>query len=261
MRGLLITVAIGLASSALAAGQSLCDRPLKAATPDFGLMHNAALKTGVDDEILVELRRRSGCHIDVEDMPVNRALRMVEQGALDMQFSAAQLPGRERFGYFANYGALKNEAIMRSGAAVDSLDAFLADRRLNVGVLRGGTYGPRYDAAIATLRTQGRVFDAADVDQLFGWFDNKRIDLILAESVLFVPRLKALGLSDGVTIRDWVPGEKPLVGGLILSKRSFSAEQAQAWQGLMRDMRRDGTLRRIYLHFMTERYADSALMY
>jgi polar amino acid transport system substrate-binding protein len=150
---------------------------------------------------------------------------------------------------------------MRSDMAVDSLDAFMADRRLYLGVLRGGAYGPTFDAVIVTLRKQGRLFEATDTDQLFGWFANKRVDLLLAESIVYVPRLKALGLGDSVLIMDWVPTEKPLVGGLMLSRHNFNATQAQAWQGLIQDMRRDGTLRRIYSHYLGDHYTDAVLAY
>jgi polar amino acid transport system substrate-binding protein len=227
-----------------------CKHPLRAGMPSFGLMHNPQNQTGIDDDVVAEPRHRSGCRIDTETVPVNRGLRLIEAGALDQLFSVADLPARRQYGYVIHYGALKNHAITGPKVRVSRLDDFIASPDLTVGIIRGATYGPVYDEAIRQLRAGNRVYEASDIDQLYQWLGLGRIDLIFAESVVYVPKLKSQGIDAKVRILDWAPGEKPLIGGLLMSKRTFSPGEAQAWQALFNDMRHDGTLRQIFLKYL-----------
>jgi polar amino acid transport system substrate-binding protein len=52
-------------------------------------------------------------------------------------------------------------------------------------------------------------------------------------------------------VQDWTPGEKGVPHGLILAKSRFTEAEARQWQALVQTLRTDGTLKRIYLQYLS----------
>jgi hypothetical protein len=60
---------------------------------------------------------------------------------------------------------------------------------------------------------------------------------------------KALKLPRPARIEDWDPGS-PTPSGLVISKKSFTGEQAAGWRLLVEQMIQDGTVRKILIRRM-----------
>lgn len=57
-------------------------------------------------------------------------------------------------------------------------------------------------------------------------------------------------MESDVVIQDWTPNEKGAIGALVLAKQRFSCPDANPWRNLVREMRSDGTLMRIYARYV-----------
>ena len=100
------------------------------------------------------------------------------------------------------------------------------------------------------LREQNRVIEAASVEQLFQLLKAGRIQGIFSQSPVYGYYLPKLGMSHDISIHDWAPQETSVPHGLILSKKHFSAAEAEQWKNLINTMNHDGTMLRILRQYL-----------
>lgn len=230
------------------------DRPISVAFYEFGALYRATGEvaegfsgTGIDVDLLRELKRRSGCRFDGMVMTRARIWSELEAGRLDMTPSGIATPERERLYAFAPYILLKHHVwMLKSHAPVPGgLAGFQADARLRWGAVRGYRHTPAYDAALDQARSQGRVVEATDDAQLLRLLAEGSVDAVIGHSVVLrryaadhprKPQLQAL---------DWAPQASVVPEGLVLSKARFSEAEIAWWRALVQELLRDGTMARI----------------
>jgi polar amino acid transport system substrate-binding protein len=195
-----------------------------------------------------------GCTIEPSTDSRVRIWAGLNGGNLDMSVSAVSTPEREKFGRVVPYLSERNYVLVSKevGAHVRSMDDFLADPGVKIGVIKSFKHGKAYDAWLERLRAKGRVYEAADYGALLRLFKVGRVQAVMAITSGWYPLLKQDQMAGTYRIMDWAPPKDAVVGGLILSRQRVDEAMAARFSHTIRAMRDDGTLRRIF-----ERHLDA----
>jgi polar amino acid transport system substrate-binding protein len=254
-------VGLGALFSANAQGANpMCPpEPIRYAHYEFGLLYTPE-SGGIDEDIRRELERRTGCKFIVDLRPRARIWRDLESGDVDMAGSGVQTPAREAYAWFAHYVIERNVVALseRVPASVHSFDDFTKHTQLNVGVVRSFSFGTALDTHVDRLRASNRVYEVSDTRTLYRMFDFQRYDAFIGSQFLHAHYFKSLKLPLPKRFARWDP-EGGVQSGLVLAKKRFSPTQAQAWQGMVQDMLRDGTVQRIVARYLGKEAEDSVV--
>lgn len=243
LRRLLVALALTVPLLAAAAERPECSRPLSLALHEHGLLYSNQTGEGIDKDIADELARRSGCKISVSLMPRARIWQLIETGALDFSLSGISNEARERFAAFAWYFSNKYYLLVRKDAGAARLADFAERETLRLGVIRGFRYSPTANRFVDRLDAQGRVSYASSLDPLYEVLLDQRIQAMIIEPFDY-PTLASERIRAQTLIVEF--DDPPVPHGLIMSRKTLSAEQQQAWRALVDEMRADGTVQRIF---------------
>ncbi len=211
--------------------------------------------SGIDIEIIDELAKRTGCRFRQVHESRVRIWAMLEAGKLDMSVSGIPTPERGKFARFVPYVGTHNYILMDRATAdsVPSLDAFLADSRLRLGIVKSFRHGPVLDAWIEKLRAQGRVYETSDFTGLVNLFKIGRVHAMPAQPPSWAIVFKQEMADNAIRAMDWAPNDI-IIGALILSRARVPLETIRA-------MRDDGTLEAIYKRHVGMQIAPGMLNY
>jgi len=252
LRWTLACCAVGLSMSATAADvQQYCSRPMRVALFEFGVMYRSATGDGIDARLVDALSKRTGCTFVQVVLPRNRIWNELQNGSLDFATAAIPTPERKVYGYLLPYLKTRNLVLMRSATAAQAttMTEFEAST-LRMGVVRGFRHEEVYDQMIARLAAQQKVVEASDVADDLRLLERGVVDAILSQPIVFRQYLDAQRIQNELVLRDWAPKEQYSLGALILSKKSFTQDQARRWDALLVAMQRDGTLLKINREFL-----------
>ncbi|MBF0613572.1 MAG: amino acid ABC transporter substrate-binding protein [Magnetococcales bacterium] len=244
------------------AGKMKCgEQPIRLAFYEYGYLYDKGI--GIDQDVVVELIRRSGCAFSTQVMTRARIWADLASGELDMSVSGIRNAERDRFAWFADYLIIKNYALVHGDVTgkVGSAREFLQQPRLQFGVVRSFKHGVDQDGWLDQLRLADRVQENPDVLTIFRKLKDRRVDAMFSQPPVFRKYLRDLEMEQEVEIQDWTPDEKGVPHGLILAKSRFDAVDAEQWRGLLEGMRRDGSLHRIFLRYVSEVEAKRMLEY
>ncbi len=214
---------------------------------------------GIDKDVVDELKNRGGYSFDYIERPRARIWKELKEGSLPMSVSGIRTAERDAFAFFIPYIAQKNMALV-TDARYATAASLLQDTDATAAVVRGFKHGAYFDDLLDTLRARGRVHEVPTVHNLFLMLKaGNRIDLIVSLPVFYAKELDELGLNDRVIVHDWEPEQPPIVHGLILSKAHFSEQAYLEMKSLVDEMKADGTLRRIFLKYLTAPQAEQSL--
>ncbi len=202
---------------------------------------------GIDQDVLDEVARRSGCVFHTMLDSRIRIWTRLEQGTLDVSVSGIATPEREQYAQFIPYLGARNYLIVNKNLAPEAHSAatFAADASLKIAVVKGFKHGVYFDAWLAPLRAQGRVYEAADLSAVLNLFKIGRVQAMLALPTSWVGFFRQEKLTDQVRILD--PAQKnDVIGGLVLSRQRVPPHAVEAMRKALREMRDDGTLKAIY---------------
>ena len=252
---MLVTALAAPVGMAAAAGERPdCSRPLTLALHDHGLLYSAQTGEGIDKDVADELIRRSGCKVNVTLMPRARIWQLIESGALDFSLSGISNETREGFAAFAWYFSNKYYLLVRKDAGIQRIPDFLANPRLRLGVIRSFRYGPLANRFVDELEARSRVNYATQLDPLYEVLLDNRVQGMIVEPFDY-PALQKAEIAEQTQIIEF--DDPPVPHGLIMSRRSLTAEQQQAWRGLIDAMRADGTVERIFQKYFKPELARS----
>jgi len=216
---------------------------------------------GTNKDIMDEIRKRTGCEFVVQEMPFARISADLSSGDLDMTLSGIRSAERDKTLWCAPSIAAKNFAVIASSArsSARTPEDFLANSKLQFGVVRGYTHGKDLDAWVEKMRQTGRVEESANVDVLFEKMKHGRIDGFFAFPFVYRKNLKDLKMEADVLVQDWAKNDKGIIGCAMLSKNRFSETEASRWIALVHKMREDGTLKRIFTRYVSAAEAEKML--
>jgi len=119
---------------------------------------------GLYPALIRELTAATDCQFQIHRVPRARLQKLFESGQADVMAPAAHSATRDVHGEFVPLVQVRASLLttVRDEPTPRSLAELLARRGDKVAVVRGFTYGPAYDHAMATLRAQQRLIEEPD---------------------------------------------------------------------------------------------------
>ncbi len=125
--------------------------------------------------------------------------------------------------------------------------------------MRGYVHSSFYEPYIAKWKLEGRIVEYVDESLLIGAMRRGEVAAVVSSAGAYRLDLGTDADMKDIRIVDWDTGHIQVVGNLMLSKASFDEAQAKQWGQLIADMRRDGTLLRIFRKYVKPDEAMSML--
>ena len=257
--GLLFSTVLGAATPAMAQETKTAASSIRVAYYEAGYLNSGG--KGIDRDVVAELAKRGGYRFEHVDQPRARIWVTLESGELPMSVSGLQTPARDKFAYFVPYIAQKNKALVLGDKKIDA-DAFAADKSSRMAVVRGFKHGDYFDRLVDKVRQNGNVAEVPTIDNLFLMLESgDRVNMIISQPALYAKALKEKGLESKVSIQDLDTQGKGVNLGLILSKAHFTPADVAKMQGIINDMKKDGTLAAIFAKYLNKQDAAEALQF
>lgn len=227
------------------------DSAITVAYYNSGYLYNENTDSGINKDVIDELSRRMSISFDERVMPRARISSMIEEGSLPMSVSSVITPKRERYSYLIPYFKQKNHALVREGIGLSTEEELLNRTDLKVGIIRGYIYGEHYDRLIEQLRDKRMIVEAKDTDSLYKMLKEDWIQVTFNIASSYLYYFETLDIED-VSFLDWAPEEEPLLRCITLSKRYFISENAERVKRVIDEMKKDGTLFKIFNRYVPE---------
>lgn len=248
---------ISMLSATGVAGPVNCGaKPISLSFFDFGLFYydKNGQGVGISQDVVDELIKRTGCRFITQVMPRARVWNDLATDNLDMTVDGIATEKRKLFGWFIPYNKIKNYALIKrnSGKTVQGPQGFRDQRQLVFGVVRSFNHGEELEEWLNQMRAENRVEESVNIELLFNKLMLGRIDAIFAPPVVYRKFLSDLNIENVIEIQDWAPTDKGIIASLVLAKSRFSEADAKDWEGLINEMRHDGTFKQIFSRYLSE---------
>lgn len=252
MRRAIAGALLALAAASAPAAPA-CSRPFTLGLHEHGLLYTSQSGEGIDKDIADEMARRSGCRITQTVMPRARIWQLIESGAMDFSLTAIANSQREKFAAFAWYDANRYYLLVRRDAHVASVEDFRRDATLRVGLIRSFRYGPAANAFVDALEADQRVSWAGSLEPLYEILRENRIQAMIIEPFDYPVVRDGREVQSLTRILEF--GDPAVPHGLVMSRAALPPDQLAAWAAVIADMRRDGTMRRIFSKYFAPELA------
>jgi polar amino acid transport system substrate-binding protein len=253
-QALLILATLARAGVASATDSPDCSRALTLGLHDHGLLYSTETDSGIDKDFAEELTRRSGCKITTTLMPRARIWQLIESGALDFSLSGITNSERDRYAAFAWYFSNKYYLLVRKDANIRKLTDFENSDRLKLGVIRSFRYSENANRLADKLQETQRVVYATELAPLYETLMNNQIQGMIIEPFDY-PALQEQRIREITTIVEFNDPSVP--HGLIMSRKSLSADEQEKWRNIVNEMRSDGTVLRIFEKYFNDDLAKT----
>lgn len=254
--GIWVWIFLSLLAGAAFAGPRCPPVPIKVGYLEFGVFYRsipgANTGTGIDRDLIDELSKRSGCRFESQAMPRARLWIELQAGRTHMAPSGIRTPIRDAYYWFLPYQRTHQVVLLGPGApsTVTTPAEFQSVAHLKFGVVRGYVHSSFYEPLIAEWKQAGRVVEYVDQSQLIDALRHGEIAAVVSSSGAYRLDLAVDADMKDIRILDWDPDNIKVVGNLMLSKARFDKAEAEKWAQLVADMRRDGTLLRIFRKYV-----------
>jgi len=143
-----------------------CSRPINVPMAPIGLSvsFDDGQAQGIYPTLLREVGASSQCKLDVQKVPRARQQSMFEGGQADMLVPASATPARDAVAEFVPLIQVRASLLTLDAETPvpRSLAELLALPNYKLAVVRGFSFGPAYDSAIAALRQRQRLVEEAE---------------------------------------------------------------------------------------------------
>ncbi len=250
--------ALGCTTSAMAQTPPATGKTHDVAFYEAGYLY--ANGQGIDKDVVDEIKNRGGFSFNYVVLPRARIWKELEAGKLPLSVSGLQTPERDKFAYFIPYIVQNNKALV-TNAKYSSPASILNDKGARVAVVRGFKHGEFFDGLVAKVRANGGVSEVPSIHNLFLMIQSgDRVDMIISQPAFYSKELKDLGIESNVTVHDWDGNSKnPIVLGLILGKAHFSEPEVAKIRDIIKAMKQDGTLKKIFSKYLSKKDVDDAM--
>ncbi|MRW87913.1 transporter substrate-binding domain-containing protein [Pseudoduganella sp. FT26W] len=255
-----VTLSLALTTCAAHAAAPCPAAPLRVAFYETGYLSFG--DKGVDRELVAELVRRSGCRIEALTPPRARAYAMLQAGQVDIVTAALVNHQRDSYAFFVPYMQQRFAIVLRrdTAAGIKTANAFAARPALRFGAVRGVNYGGERDQWVARMERERRLEQGASPTTAFRMLGSGRFDAMFAIPLQYEKELADLDMQNRVEIIDWFPDETAPLRTLAFSRKNFSADQLQAWEGVVKSMQKDGFVKRVLEKYLTPKEVAKAVI-
>ncbi|MBH9553717.1 substrate-binding periplasmic protein [Inhella gelatinilytica] len=200
--------------------------------------------SGLEVDWLQAVAQRSGCQLESVRSSVQGLWKSMADGDIDIATASTRTAEREALADFMVLARARPGLLMHAtdGAAVASLEAFMARTEWRVGLVRGARYAPDVMVWLEALRKAGRLSESADTLALFRAFEAGRMQAVLAYPMEMAA--KGAAWRQAHVLRDWFP-QSGAEGGWALSRRRVSESDRLRLRQAMTALIQDGTLQRL----------------
>ncbi len=143
-----------------------CSRPLNVPMAPIGLSvsFEDGRAQGIYPTLLREVAASAPCQFNIHKVPRARLQTMFDAGQADILMPASSNPARDAVGEFVPLIQVRASLLTLDAdtPVPRSLAELLAQPDYKLVVVRGFSFGPAYDGAIATLRQRQRLVEEAD---------------------------------------------------------------------------------------------------
>ncbi|WP_186644721.1 substrate-binding periplasmic protein [Fluviispira vulneris] len=230
---------------------------------DYGFMYDMKKGTGIEKDLLDEIKKRTHCQFENVKMTRARMWISFAHGDLDIMLGGIKNPEREKVAYIFPYVKLKNMALIRKDANATSMEDFIANKNLRFGIVRSFKHGSQTldDDFLKKLQAANRVEEFVDQEILFLYLKNNKIQGIFSSNIIYKKQFKEdKNLNDILKVVDWIPKEEPFHRGLMFSKLTFNQEEADKWQKLIKSVVQDKTIYKIFIKYLSKEDTNNMIL-
>jgi len=192
---------------------------------------------GIYPDLLRAIGPKAGCHFVLTVVPRARQVAMFEAGNADLLIPAARTPQRDEMGVFVPMMGHRSMLISidNKRRAISSAKELLARREIRVAVVRGFDFGEKYQALVAELTKQGRLFQEVDANAVVRLMRDGAVDMTIMAPTIFAgavnhePRVS--GLLDRLRMEP-IPELPWGMSGAYISRTALSAADQATLQEL-----------------------------
>ena len=199
---------------------------------------------GVNADVAREALRRMGCRAEFRTLPFPRSLRDLQEGKLDIVPNLFRRPEREAYALFSRTGnQVPNRLFIRASDRGRWDIKTLQDLpRLGVrlGVQTGSLVSPDFPQAMEEAKFSALVSPARTQESLWRMLLAGHVDAVILDEQNARWELKHLGFDASIVGTDFLAATAPAY--FAFSRASVTAEQVQAFDSAVDQMRGDGTL-------------------
>ncbi|MBF0262022.1 MAG: transporter substrate-binding domain-containing protein [Magnetococcales bacterium] len=255
-----LSVGVVVMSGAWAGPVKCGDHPIRLGYYENGFLYDKGV--GINQDIVEELRKRSGCRFEARVMTRARIWADLASGDMDMSVSGLKTAERDKIAWFVDYMRMKTYAIVHNDVVsrVQSAREFLHQTQLQIGVVSSLKYGGPNDQWLDQLSLAGRVQETSEAESIFRKLKSHRLDAVFAQPPVFRKYLRDLAMNDLVEVQDWSPEEKGQTYGLVLTRSRHDAMDVEPWRVLIGELKQEGVLRKIFLKYLPAKDADAMLI-
>lgn len=178
--------------------------------PPYRMMDNGVAR-GLDLEVFEAISRQLGWAVQYREAPIRRALKLVEEGEIDVLLGPRRTQAREEHLDFALAAFPAERRLFFYQTGTQRIDRYEDLYGRVIGVLEGAHYFPRFDADDRIMKES-----ATKYSNLMRMLDRGRVDVVIAPEVVGQYAANRLGLSVSVSPYS-VPGERRYIA---VSRRS-----------------------------------------
>ena len=205
--------------------------------------------TGILVDVVTEAFRRTGRSVDIKIMPWARCLSEARSGAVDGVFPIYRVPEREQFLTYPNEVLLPQLVVFFSRR--DTKNSFSGElsevRDVNIGIVRGASYGKKFDAAVKNGTLQN--IDLADnIEQNLMKLMRGRVTLIANYRYGVLETARHLGLL--AEIKEISPPIESVPSYLAFTKQRDFVKVLDDFQASLASMKQDGFYNRIIQEYL-----------
>ena len=232
-----LAVALLLAFSAAAQAQCTRDINVPVSANGASVVVDGDNIHGIYPDLLRTIGPKSGCHFVLTAVPRARQVAMFEAGKADLLIPATHTPQRDEMGVFVPMMGHRSMLISvdRKRRAISSEKELLARREIRLALVRGFDYGEPYQALVAELTKQKRVFLEVDVNAVVRLMQDGAVDMTIMSPTIFEgavnhePRVS--GLLDRLRM-ETIPELPWGMSGAYISRSALSAADQATLQEL-----------------------------
>jgi len=246
MAGTMKSITLLVLSLALLGSVSIAAEPIRLVTgnyPPYEYEEAGEVK-GLVVEVLKEAFARSQLPVEFKVVPWARALWMAQHGEADAVFATIKTPEREQLLNFSNESLipLSSAFFVKKGSPIQYNGDLNALAEQNIGLLRQGSYGAVFDAAVknGTLKHPEFSIDTlTNIKKLIAG----RIDLMAGDRIGTLHLLQQNKLLDQVTVLSPEINTSPSY--LAFNKTKDHSATRNAIDKAIKAMKKDGSYQRI----------------
>jgi polar amino acid transport system substrate-binding protein len=233
---------------------SFCNKPLSVAVYENGFLYNTENKSGIIVDVFNEISKKTNCKFNFILMPRARSWIELKSGRIDISASGFMSNERESYSYIIKMWNKKNFVLIRKNMKVNTIEEFIKNKNLEVGIVRGTFHGSKnIEDFIEKLRKENRVQESSEQSNIYLKLANNRVQGIFGNMFVikkYISEIKEL--QGNFEILDWASDDEKFKSGIFLSKKTFNNENFKKFEEIIDNLKKNGLIKKYIKKYLTE---------